>query len=146
MKTIYRRGLGYRYGRVMQTISGIHYNFSVPETLWPVIARARHETLDDDTPTRAYFDLIRNFRRDSWLLDLPVRRIACGLHVFRGRPAAHAGAVGRDHPVPALRHRAPDGSPRLPVERPVLAARLLQQSCRLFRDHVAGADDAVSTV
>ena len=68
MKTIYRRGLGYRYGRTMQTISGIHYNFSVPDTLWPAIASARRETLDDDTPTRAYFDLIRNFRRDSWLL------------------------------------------------------------------------------
>ena len=68
IKTIYRRGLGYRYGRIMQTISGIHYNFSVPDTLWPVIARARRETLEDDTPTRAYFDLIRNFRRDSWLL------------------------------------------------------------------------------
>ena len=33
-KTVYRRGLGNRYGRLMQTISGIHYNFSVPDTLW----------------------------------------------------------------------------------------------------------------
>ena len=68
IKTIYRRGLGYRYGRIMQTISGIHYNFSVPDTLWPIIAKARGESLDGDTPTRAYFDLIRNFRRESWLL------------------------------------------------------------------------------
>lgn len=27
-KTIYRHGLGLRYGRRMQTISGVHYNFS----------------------------------------------------------------------------------------------------------------------
>jgi glutamate--cysteine ligase len=32
MKTIYRNGLSYRYGRRMQTISGIHYNFSLPDT------------------------------------------------------------------------------------------------------------------
>ena len=28
MKTTYRRGLGNRYGRVMQVISGIHFNYS----------------------------------------------------------------------------------------------------------------------
>src|SRR2546423_1698224 len=28
MKTVYRTGLAHRYGRRMQTISGIHYNFS----------------------------------------------------------------------------------------------------------------------
>ena len=36
-KTVYRRGLSYRYGRRMQTISGIHYNFSLPETAWPAL-------------------------------------------------------------------------------------------------------------
>lgn len=93
MKTIYRRGLGYRYGRVMQTISGIHYNFSVPETLWPVIAGARRETLDDDTPTRAYFDLIRNFRRDSWLL----------IYLFGASPAVCMSFVAdRPHALQSL--------------------------------------------
>lgn len=76
-KTVYRLGLGHRYGRLMQTISGIHYNFSLPDALWPAVAKARNETLDDDTPTRAYFDLIRNFRRQSWLL----------LYLFGASPA-----------------------------------------------------------
>ena len=67
-KTVYRLGLSHRYGRLMQTISGIHYNFSVPETLWPAIAAARGESPDRDFVTRAYFGLIRNFRRYSWLL------------------------------------------------------------------------------
>jgi glutamate--cysteine ligase len=67
-KTVYRRGLGYRYGRIMQSISGIHYNFSIPDTLWPTIALIRGETCDSELATRAYFDLIRNFRRHSWLL------------------------------------------------------------------------------
>ncbi len=30
-KTVYRMGLSHRYGRRMQTISGIHYNFSLPD-------------------------------------------------------------------------------------------------------------------
>ncbi|MGE5450493.1 MAG: glutamate--cysteine ligase [Acidobacteriota bacterium] len=50
-KTVYRMGLGHRYGRRMQTISGIHYNWSMPG-------------LSNDD----YFGLIRNFRRQSFLL------------------------------------------------------------------------------
>ena len=38
MKYVYRRGLGYRYGRLMQTIAGIHYNFSVPDAFWSACA------------------------------------------------------------------------------------------------------------
>ena len=34
MKTLYRRGLGYRYGRTMQVIAGVHYNFSFSEDFW----------------------------------------------------------------------------------------------------------------
>ena len=33
-KTLYRRGLGVRYGRRMQTISGVHYNLSFPDQLF----------------------------------------------------------------------------------------------------------------
>ena len=67
-KSVYRRGLSHRYGRLMQTISGIHYNFSLPPSLWQPIADARGEKPDRDFVTRAYFALIRNFRRYSWLL------------------------------------------------------------------------------
>ena len=38
MKEAYRRGLGWRYGRMMQAISGVHYNYSFPEHFWPVLA------------------------------------------------------------------------------------------------------------
>ena len=34
MKTVYRNGLGVRYGRIMQAISGVHYNYSFPEKMW----------------------------------------------------------------------------------------------------------------
>ena len=34
MKQVYRRGLSHRYGRVMQIISGVHFNFSLPRRFW----------------------------------------------------------------------------------------------------------------
>ena len=33
-KTLYREGLKNRYGALMQTISGVHYNFSLPMPFW----------------------------------------------------------------------------------------------------------------
>jgi len=67
-KTIYRRGLSYRYGRRMQTISGVHYNFSLPEAAWPALRSAEGRTGSDGAYRNdAYFGLIRNFRRHSWL-------------------------------------------------------------------------------
>jgi glutamate--cysteine ligase len=69
MKTTYRKGLGNRYGRLMQTISGIHYNFSLPENLWLELKQLDHDKRPlADYVTDSYFKLIRNFRRFSWLL------------------------------------------------------------------------------
>lgn len=82
-KTVYRRGLGNRYGRLMQTISGIHYNFSVPDTLWQ-----RLGINSQAQKTKAYFSLIRNFRRCSWLL----------LYLFGASPAVCRSFLQRpDH-------------------------------------------------
>lgn len=69
MKTVYRYGLGHRYGRLMQTIAGIHYNFSMPDAYWPLAQADDGDTGDlSDYITERYLDLIRNFRRHSWLL------------------------------------------------------------------------------
>jgi len=69
MKTIYREGLGLRYGRVMQAISGVHFNYSFPERLWPVWA-AIHEsrTSGQSFISESYFDLLRNYRRLGWIV------------------------------------------------------------------------------
>ncbi|PKM22649.1 MAG: glutamate--cysteine ligase [Gammaproteobacteria bacterium HGW-Gammaproteobacteria-14] len=69
MKHIYRLGLGYRYGRKMQTIAGIHYNFSWPTAFWELHQQqeANQQPLQDFISSR-YFDLLRNFHRYSWLL------------------------------------------------------------------------------
>jgi glutamate--cysteine ligase len=69
MKTVYRYGLGHRYGRLMQTIAGIHYNFSMPDGYWPAAYQqdGGQGPLQDYITDR-YLGLIRNFRRHSWLL------------------------------------------------------------------------------
>jgi len=69
MKTIYREGLGLRYGRVMQAISGVHFNFSFPERLWPVWAAIRESrTSGQSFISESYFDLLRNYRRLGWIV------------------------------------------------------------------------------
>lgn len=89
MKTIYRLGLGERYGRKMQTIAGIHYNFSLPSPFWAYLhARERSNKDMQHYRTERYFDLIRNFRRYYWLL----------IYLFGASPAVCACFVeGKDH-------------------------------------------------
>lgn len=75
-KSVYRMGLSHRYGRRMQTISGIHYNWSLP-----------------GVSSQAYFGLIRNFRRHAFLL----------LYLFGASPAVCSSFVaGRQHELQKL--------------------------------------------
>ena len=69
LKTTYRSGLGYRYGRAMQTICAVHYNFSFTKSFWQWLKHSEQSNESNaDFITRRYFDLMRNFRRRSWLL------------------------------------------------------------------------------
>ena len=69
MKTIYRRGLGNRYGRVMQIIAGVHFNFSVADDLWPILQQAADDrTAPDDFRSSAYMGMVRNLQRLGWLI------------------------------------------------------------------------------
>jgi len=78
LKHVYRQGLGVRYGRVMQAIAGIHYNFSLPERFWQAYKTKFVEEHGEgskgegsglqDFKSAHYFSLIRNFRRYSWIL------------------------------------------------------------------------------
>ena len=63
-KTVYRIGLSHLYGRRMQTISGVHYNSSLPESAWPLLRHSDHQRGSErEYQDAAYFALIRNFRR-----------------------------------------------------------------------------------
>src|ERR1700735_4429643 len=69
MKTIYRCGLGLRYGRMMQAISGVHFNYSFPLPFWEAWAAVRAASAHDAAFVSAsYFDLLRNYRRYGWLV------------------------------------------------------------------------------
>lgn len=69
MKRVYRLGLGHRYGRKMQTIAGVHFNYSPPDAIWNLLRRQDRSHLPlQDYKTEGYFALIRNFRRWIWLL------------------------------------------------------------------------------
>lgn len=89
LKYVYRQGLALRYGKTMQCIAGIHYNFSLPEALWSVLQADEQDgrSLQDYQSWR-YIALIRNFRRYSWLL----------MYLFGASPALDASFMrGRTH-------------------------------------------------
>jgi len=69
MKNVYRRGLKNRYGSMMQVISGIHFNFSFPDTFWDTL----QSTFKDTQPrnefiSERYFSVLRNYKRFCWLI------------------------------------------------------------------------------
>ncbi len=94
LKHVYRRGLALRYGKHMQCIAGIHYNYSLADEIWPLIQAAEGCT----APTRSaqsngYIALIRNFRRYNWLL----------MYLFGASPAiATSFLEGRAHKLDTL--------------------------------------------
>jgi glutamate--cysteine ligase len=94
LKSVYRAGLSHRYGRRMQTISGVHYNFSLPEDAMSGL----QDAAGDEHPASAYrtgryFATIRNFRRHSWL----------PLYLFGASPAVCRSFVdGRAHRLDTL--------------------------------------------
>jgi glutamate--cysteine ligase len=69
MKTAYRRGLGNRYGRTMQVIAGVHFNFSFDDVFWALYQRLEGDPGD---PVRfrseSYMAMIRNLQRIGWLV------------------------------------------------------------------------------
>lgn len=80
-KEIYRKGLALRYGKKMQMISGIHYNFSFGEGMINFL----YNKFGEDTDKRAFVDKIhfqvaRNFLRYSWML----------IYLFGASPSCHS--------------------------------------------------------
>lgn len=89
LKHVYRQGLAVRYGRVMQSIAGAHYNFSLPDAFWMDWQQYLGGVQSlQDFKSEQYFWLIRNFRRRSWLL----------MYLFGSSPSLDASFVaGRPH-------------------------------------------------
>jgi glutamate--cysteine ligase len=69
VKTVYRRGLGFRYGKSMQAIAGVHFNFSPPAAFWAAYLDHLHDArTEQDARSDAFMGLVRNYRRVAWLV------------------------------------------------------------------------------
>lgn len=69
LKTVYRRGLKNRYGSMMQVIAGVHYNFSMPDSFWPMWQQIKNDRRPlQEFISESYLGLIRNFMRIGWLV------------------------------------------------------------------------------
>ena len=89
LKTLYRSGLGIRYGRRMQTIAGLHYNLSFGDDLFGAWHQASDSKQDfADFKNDKYLGLIRNFKRMTSLV----------LYLLGASPSVNASFVaGREH-------------------------------------------------
>lgn len=94
LKRLYRVGLGHRYGRSMQSIAGVHYNFSMTDTFWEKLRSDEGSELTlRDFKSQKYFQLIRNFQRNKWLL----------MYLFGASPAVDKNfLVGKKHNLTQL--------------------------------------------
>lgn len=67
-KTVYREGLKNRYGALMQTIAGIHYNFSLPLSFWQMWVGVKDNESGKEQISSGYLQLIRNYHRFGWVI------------------------------------------------------------------------------
>ncbi len=158
-KTLYRRGLGVRYGRRMQTIAGIHYNLSFPDSLWQAWQAEESAGYDplinklpDDCKTSAdqspkdfvsgkYFGLVRNF----------IRLTPIVIYLLGASPAVCACFLrGREHHLQPLM----DGTLYLPEATALRMGRLGYQNSaqrslgihyNCLKAYVAGLKRAIGT-
>ena len=94
LKHVYRRGLALRYGKRMQCIAGIHYNYSLAEGVWQALQQAEGASgTAVHFQSESYIALVRNFRRYSWLL----------MYLFGASPALSKCFLdGRQHRLEEL--------------------------------------------
>ncbi|TKI08894.1 glutamate--cysteine ligase [Martelella alba] len=90
-KTLYREGLKNRYGALMQVISGVHYNFSLPLAFWQARAGITDEISGKEAISAGYLRLIRNYYRFGWIIP----------YLFGASPAICSSFLnGRDTQLP----------------------------------------------
>ena len=77
LRHYYRRGLALRYGKLMQTIAGVHYNFSFSSEFIEAAQSLSPKLSSERAEDHVYFNTIRNYQRYSWLI----------LYLFGASPA-----------------------------------------------------------
>ena len=86
-KTTYRNGLSHRYGRTMQAISGIHFNYSLPEQIWKSSLFTEEKAVSKKLRANIYFRTLRNLHRMNWLI----------LYLFGASPIATKNFLSNKH-------------------------------------------------
>lgn len=98
MKHLYRVGLDRRYGRAMQAIAGVHFNYSFPPGLWDALLRARGEAPGRQARDAAAMAIVRNVQRHGWLI----------AYLFGASPAICPSFL--EGPAPDWLKRLPNGT------------------------------------
>lgn len=96
MKHVYRIGLGYRYGRIMQAIAGIHFNYSPPESLWGALAESLGYSDHQSFRDRQFMGMLRNIKRLNWLVSYLFGSSPAVCKSFLPAGGAGLEAYGRD--------------------------------------------------
>ena len=86
-KRTYRNGLSHRYGRIMQAISGIHFNYSLPEQIWKSSIFREERPVSKKLRATIYFRTLRNLHRMNWLI----------LYLFGASPIATKNFLSTKH-------------------------------------------------
>jgi len=80
MKSVYRQGLAERYGKLMQVIAGVHFNYSVSDSFWESYQKLSSAPSLSTAPTSSkttdqqafinknYMAMTRNIQRYGWLI------------------------------------------------------------------------------
>ena len=68
IRRLYRLGLAQRYGRYMQMIAGIHFNYSPPPELFAELARLEGVADNQAFRNQRFMGMLRSLQRVSWLV------------------------------------------------------------------------------
>ena len=85
-KRIYRNGLSHRYGNIMQAISGVHFNYSISDSIWKSSLVKRMDMDSQRVRSAAYFNMLRNILRINWLI----------LYLFGASPIITRNFINKD--------------------------------------------------
>ncbi|CRK85685.1 Glutamate--cysteine ligase [Candidatus Providencia siddallii] len=94
-KSIYREGLKNRYGALMQTIAGVHYNFSLPIEFWNSKASIDNIKSGKEQISEGYLHLIRNYYRFGWIIS----------YLFGASPVIWKSFIKNKNPMIFLNHK-----------------------------------------
>lgn len=67
MRRLYRKGLALRYGKAMQLIAGMHFNYSICNDLFRYYAEVMGRDFNQAFIDERYMNMVRNIRQYAWL-------------------------------------------------------------------------------